>query len=81
MEKKDKTLSGKTVLTGATGVVGGVGLAPLIVWLFELGQIEVPVEVAGIIGGLATAVATFVVAWLKPAKSGTYVDTDYVPKH
>lgn len=81
MEKKDNTLSGKTVMTGATGVVGGVGLAPLIVWLFGLGQVEVPAEVAGIIGGLVTAVATFLVAWLKPAKSGTYVDPDYVPKH
>ena len=81
MEKKDNTLSGKTVMTGATGVVGGAGLAPLIVWLFGLGEVEVPAEVAGIIGGLVTAIVTFLVAWLKPAKSGTYVNTDYVPKH
>lgn len=82
----DKKVSGKTALTGGTGLVGGVGLAPLVIWLFGLGNIEVPNEVAAIIGGIVTAVVTFLVAWLKPALQGTFVDTtppaeDYVPKH
>ena len=57
--------SGKTVLTGGTGVV----VAPIIIWVLSLFGIEMPPEVAaGIAGLLALAVAYFV-----PAKSGKYV--------
>ena len=57
--------SGKTVLTGGTGVVA----APVIIWVLGLFGLEVPAEVAaGIAGLLALAVAYFV-----PAKSGKYV--------
>lgn len=57
--------SGKTVLTGATGIA----VAPIIVWVLSLFGVEIPAEVAaGIAGLLAAAVAYFV-----PAKSGKYV--------
>ena len=57
--------SGKTVLTGATGIA----VAPIIVWVLSLFGVEIPPEVAaGIAGLLAAAVAYFV-----PAKSGKYV--------
>ena len=59
--------SGKTVLTGATGIA----VAPIIVWVLGLFGVEIPAEVAaGIAGLLAAAVAYFV-----PAKSGKYVTT------
>ena len=60
--------SGKTVITGGTGVV----VAPIIIWVLSLFGIEMPAEVAaGIAGLLALAVAYFV-----PAKSGKYVATN-----
>ena len=80
--------SGKTKLTGAVGGISGVGLAPLIVWI--LGQFgnDMPPEVAAIVGGLIAGVASTVIAWLMPAKSGKYVEVDatpvpadYKPKH
>lgn len=57
--------SGKTVLTGATGIA----VAPIIVWVLGLFGVDIPAEVAAAIAGLlAAAVAYFV-----PAKSGKYV--------
>ena len=59
--------SGKTVLTGATGIA----VAPIIVWVLGLFGVDIPAEVAAAIAGLlAAAVAYFV-----PAKSGKYVAT------
>ena len=59
--------SGKTVLTGATGIA----VAPIIVWVLGLFGVDIPAEVAAAIAGLlAAAVAYFV-----PAKSGKYVTT------
>ena len=59
--------SGKTVITGATGIA----VAPIIVWVLGLFGVDIPAEVAAAIAGLlAAAVAYFV-----PAKSGKYVAT------
>lgn len=85
---KDRKVSGKTALTGASGGLSGAVLAPLIVWILDQFGIEMDGEVAAVAGGLIVAVVTFVVAWGKPAKSGTYVEVDrtpvgedYQPKH
>ena len=57
--------SGKTVLTGATGIA----VAPIIVWVLSLFGVEIPAEVAAGIAGLLSAL----VAYLVPAKEGKYV--------
>ena len=77
----DKTVSGKTALTGAVGGVSGVGLAPLIIWLFGQFNVEMPPEEAALIGGLITAAGTFLVGWLKPARQGKYVVDPDGPDH
>lgn len=66
--------SAKTGFTGLAGVASGAGLAPLIVWIAAQLGIEMPTEVAVIVGGLIAAAASLAVAWLVPAKSGTYVE-------
>lgn len=66
--------SGKTQITGAVGIASGAGLAPLIVWIAQQLGVEMPTEVAAIIGGLVAAAASLVIAWTVPAKSGTNVD-------
>lgn len=65
--------SAKTGFTGLAGVASGAGLAPLIVWIAAQLGIEMPTEVAVIVGGLIAAAASLAVAWLVPAKSGKYV--------
>lgn len=72
----DKTVSNKTALTGVVGGVSGAGLAPLIVWMFVQFGVEMPSEVAAILGGLVVAAGTFLIGWLIPAKQGTYVVID-----
>ena len=57
--------SGKTVLTGATGIA----VAPIIVWVLGLFGVDIPAEVAAAIAGLLSAA----VAYFVPAKSGKYV--------
>ena len=59
--------SGKTVLTGATGIA----VAPIIVWALGLFGVDIPAEVAAAIAGLLSAT----VAYFVPAKSGKYVTT------
>ena len=59
--------SGKTVLTGATGIA----VAPIIVWVLGLFGVDIPAEVAAAIAGLLSAA----VAYFVPAKSGKYVTT------
>ena len=59
--------SGKTVLTGATGIA----VAPIIVWVLGLFGVDIPAEVAAAIAGLLSAA----VAYFVPAKSGKYVAT------
>ena len=59
--------SGKTVLTGATGIA----VAPVIVWVLGLFGVDIPAEVAAAIAGLLSAA----VAYFVPAKSGKYVAT------
>ena len=73
----DKRVSGKTGLTAAAGVGAGAGIAPLIVWLSQLAGVDMPPEVAVIVGGLLASVSAFVTAWLVPARSGSNVD--YAP--
>ena len=60
--------SGKTVLTGATGIA----VAPIIVWVLGLFGVDIPAEVAAAIAGLLSAA----VAYFVPAKSGKYVATN-----
>ena len=69
-------VSNKTATTGAVGGVSGVGLAPLIIWILGQFGIDMPPEVAAIVGGLIAGVASTVIAWVVPAKSGKYVDTE-----
>ncbi|WP_152346583.1 hypothetical protein [Brevibacterium sp. CFH 10365] len=71
-----KNISGKTGATGAIGTASGVGLAPLIVWALALFGIDMDAATAAVLGGLLGNIATFLVAWLMPAKSGTYVQTE-----
>ena len=73
----DTRVSGKTGLTAAAGVGSGVAIAPLIVWLADLAGVDMPSEVATIIGGMLAAVAAIAVAYFVPAKSGSNVD--YAP--
>lgn len=80
--------STKTKLTGAVGTVSGVGLAPLIVWILAQFGLEMDAETAAVAGGLIGAVASTIIAYFVPAKSGKYVevdetpvDDDYNPKH
>lgn len=63
----DLKVSGKTGLTAAAGALG-----VLVVWGLTLAGVEVPAEVAAAISTLLAAV----IAWLVPAKSGSYVVTD-----
>ena len=67
-------VSGKTAITGAASLPSGIALAPVIVWLFAMSGVEIPAEVAAALGGIIAAIAAFFVAWLVPAKEGTYVD-------
>jgi len=69
-------VSSKTATTGAVGGVSGGGLAPLIIWILGQFGIDMPPEVAAIVGGLIAGVASTVIAWIMPAKSGKYVDTE-----
>ncbi|MGR6088943.1 hypothetical protein ACU4IU_00085 [Brevibacterium sp. CSND-B09] len=71
-----KTISGKTGTTGAVSLAGGASIAPLVVWGLGLAGVDVPPEVAVIIGGLISSLAAILVAWLMPAKSGTYVQVE-----
>lgn len=78
--------SGKTKLTGAVGGISGVGLAPLIVWILAQFGLEMDAETAAVAGGLLGALASTIIAYFVPAKSGKYVDAtpvpdDYEPKH
>lgn len=68
-----KNVSGKTGATTATGVAGGAGIAPLIVWILGQVGVDMPPEIATIVGGLVAGALSFLVAWLVPATSGTYV--------
>lgn len=64
--KLNQTASSKTVLTGATGAA-----VTLIVYVGQMFGLEIPVEIAT----AALTVATFLIAYFVPAKSGRYVDT------
>lgn len=54
--------------TGAT-TGAGVVIAPILIWIAGLFGVEIPAEVAVLLGGAAAAV----VAWLMPAKSGSKI--------
>ena len=69
-------VSSKTATTGAVGGVSGVGLAPLIIWILGQFGIDMLPEFAAMVGGLIAGVASTVIAWVVPAKSGKYVDTE-----
>lgn len=69
-------ISGKTGATAGVGTVTGAGLAPLIVWILNLNGIDIDPATAAVLGGLIGQVASFLIAWLVPAKSGKYVDTE-----
>lgn len=80
--------SSKTKLTGAVGTVSGVGLAPLIVWILGQFGLDMDPETAAVAGGLIGAIASTIIAYVVPAKSGKYVEVDatpvpddYQPKH
>lgn len=78
--------STKTKLTGAVGTVSGVGLAPLIVWVLAQFGLDMDPQTAAVAGGLIGALASTIIAYFVPAKSGKYVDAtpvpdDYEPKH
>ena len=80
--------SGKTKLTGAVGGISGVGLAPLVVWVLAQFGLEMDAETAAVAGGLLGALASTIIAYFVPAKSGKYVEVDttpvpddYRPKH
>lgn len=68
------SMSGKTAITGAASLPSGIALAPVIVWLASMSGVEIPAEVAAALGGIIAAIAAFLVAWLVPAKQGTFVD-------
>lgn len=70
------TVSGKTGITGASSVISGAAVAPLVIWILSLFGVDVPADVAAIIGGLLAGGAATLIAWLVPAKSGKYVDTE-----
>ena len=65
--KLNQTASSKTVLTGATGAA-----VTLIVYIGQMFGLEIPVEIAT----AALTVATFLIAYFVPAKSGRYVITE-----
>ncbi|GAA1645758.1 hypothetical protein GCM10009700_35190 [Brevibacterium sanguinis] len=69
------TVSGKTGITGASSVISGAAVAPLVIWILAMFGVDVPADVAAIIGGLLAAGGATLIAWLVPAKSGKYVDT------
>lgn len=71
-----KNISGKTGVTGAAGTASGVGLAPLIIWVLALWGIDMDPATAAVAGGLISTVVTTILAWVVPAKSGKYVDTE-----
>lgn len=71
-----KNISGKTGITGAAGAASGVGFAPLIIWILALWGIEMDPATAAVAGGLISTVVTTILAWVVPAKSGKYVDTE-----
>lgn len=71
-----KKISGKTGATAGVGTVTGAGLAPLIVWILALNGVEIDPATAAVLGGLVGQVASFLIAWLVPAMSGKYVDTE-----
>lgn len=75
-----KTISGKTGTTGAVSLAGGASIAPLVVWGLGLAGVDVPPEVAVIIGGLISSLGAILVAWLMPARSGSYVQVDNEPE-
>lgn len=75
-----KTISGKTGTTGAVSLAGGASIAPLVVWGLGLAGLDVPPEVAVIIGGLISSLGAILVAWLMPARSGSYVQVDNEPE-
>ena len=69
-------ISAKTGATAGAGTVSGVSLAPLIIWILGQFGVDMPPEVAAVAGGLIAAAAATVIAWVVPAKSGKYVDTE-----
>lgn len=69
-------ISAKTGATAGAGTISGVSLAPLIAWILGQFGIDMPPEVAAVAGGLIAAAAATVIAWVVPAKSGKYVDTE-----
>ena len=69
-------ISAKTGATAGVGTISGVSLAPLIIWILGQFGIDMPPEVAAVAGGLIAAAAATVIAWVVPAKSGKYVDTE-----
>ncbi|MGO2037021.1 MAG: hypothetical protein ACTH2U_11130 [Brevibacterium sp.] len=70
------TISTKTAATGAVGGASGIGLAPLIIWALGQFGIDMPPEVAAVAGGIIAGLASTLIAWLVPAKSGKYVDAE-----
>ena len=69
-------ISAKTGATAGAGTISGVSLAPLIIWILGQFGVDMPPEVAAVAGGLIAAAAATVIAWVVPAKSGKYVDTE-----
>ena len=69
-------ISAKTGATAGAGTISGVSLAPLIIWILGQFGVDMPPEVAAVAGGLIAAAAATVIAWIMPAKSGKYVDTE-----
>lgn len=69
-------ISAKTGATAGAGTISGVSLAPLIIWVLGQFGVDMPPEVAAVAGGLIAAAAATVIAWVVPAKSGKYVDTE-----
>lgn len=69
--------SAKTIAVGASGIGGGV----IVAWIASLLGVDMPEQVAAAIAGLIA----LLVAWLVPARSGKYVDTEAararIPKH
>ena len=54
------------VKAGAVGGIGGaIVLAPLIVWVLKTMEIDMPLEVAAIVGGLLTQASSFISSFMK----------------
>lgn len=70
------TISGKTGITGASSLISGAAVAPVVVWVLGLFGVEIPPDVAAVIGGLLASGVATLVAYVVPAKSGRYVDTE-----